>query len=140
MIDCSKFEKSLEHLKNQLGNHLASSNRTELSRLDRDAIAESVVQRFETCYDVLWKTLRRHLFENLGLPDVPNSPNLVFMIAAQNGVFSSPADQWMAYANARTNAAHDYSGEKASSTLAIVPQFVGDASALLATLKGYSSP
>jgi hypothetical protein len=36
-----------------------------LTGLDREAIGESVIQRFETCYDTLWKTLKRYLTEEI---------------------------------------------------------------------------
>ena len=39
-----------------------------------EGMAESVIQRFETCYDSLWKILRRHLVEALGIAEAPNSP------------------------------------------------------------------
>ena len=33
----------------------------EDAELDREALAESVIQRFKTCFDCLWKVLNRHL-------------------------------------------------------------------------------
>ena len=39
------------------------------------AVAESVIQRFETCYDCLWKVLKRYLVEELGVANAPNSPS-----------------------------------------------------------------
>ena len=51
-----------------------------LPELIREAIAESVIQRFETCYDCLWKVLKRYLIEKLGLAEVPNSPNPIFRL------------------------------------------------------------
>ena len=54
MVDYGKFEKSLKHLEAQLRNYRDSAQRHELSDIDREAIAESVIQRFETCYDCLW--------------------------------------------------------------------------------------
>jgi nucleotidyltransferase substrate binding protein (TIGR01987 family) len=131
MIDFGNLEKSLRHLDLQLANLSASADRSELSDLDREAIAESVIQRFETAYDTLWKTLKRYLSENLGLPDLPNSPKPIFRLAAQNRTLSSPVDVWLAYADARTATAHDYSGTKAQQTLKIAKSFALDARDLL---------
>ena len=131
MIDFGNLEKALRHLDLQLANLSASADRQELTELDREAIRESVIQRFETAYDTLWKTLKRYLSQDLGLPDLPNSPKPIFRLAAQSQVLASPIEVWLAYADARTATAHDYSGSKATQTLAIVQTFADDARALL---------
>ncbi|MBF0108369.1 MAG: nucleotidyltransferase substrate binding protein [Magnetococcales bacterium] len=83
MIDYDQLTKSLKHLELQFANHAAARNRPELSTLDREALAESVIQRFETCYDTLWKDLKRYLVEVLGLPKVPNSPKPIIRLASR---------------------------------------------------------
>jgi len=138
MIDYLKFKKSLQQLELQFGNYQRLAERAELSILDREAIAESVIQRFETCYDCVWKHLKRYLLETLGLPDVPNSPKPIFRIAAENYLFRSPTAQWLLYADARIQTAHDYDGEKAKVALALMPEFIADATALYQTLSGES--
>ena len=50
-----------------------AKDRPELTEVDCEAIAESVIQRFETCYDTLWKDLRRYLIETTGLAEIPSS-------------------------------------------------------------------
>lgn len=134
MIDYSKLTRSLQQLQRQLSNHQAAALRTELSELDREGIAESVIQRFETCYDTLWKILKRYLTEVMGVPDVPNSPKPVLRLAFENHLLPSPIEQWLSYADARTATAHDYSGEKARACLLLMPAFVADAIALHTTL------
>ena len=37
-------------------------------------MAESVIRRFEICYDTLWKVLRRLLIEELGIAEIPKQP------------------------------------------------------------------
>jgi nucleotidyltransferase substrate binding protein (TIGR01987 family) len=132
MIDYGKFQKALKHLELQHLNHQGMD--PSLDTLTREAIAESVIQRFETTYDCLWKVLKRHLGEALGLPDLPNSPKPLLRIAAENQLLPSPTERWLAYADARTDTAHDYSGEKMESTLALIPDFVSDAIRLYQTL------
>ncbi|MBF0419288.1 MAG: nucleotidyltransferase substrate binding protein [Magnetococcales bacterium] len=138
MIEYEKYQKSLKHLELQFANHMRALDRPELATLDREAIAESVIQRFETCYDSLWKVLKRHLVEVMGLPDVPNSPKPVFRLADQNHLLPSPVETWFAYANARVNTTHDYSGSKAATTLTIIAPFIEDAIALYRGLTGRS--
>lgn len=136
MIDYSKFKKSLKHLELQFENYKNSDSRENLTELDKEALAESVIQRFETCYDCLWKHLKRYLVDELGLPDVPNSPKPVFRIGFENKLFSSMLDQWLQYADARTDTAHDYSGEKAQECLDLMDDFIDDALGLYQTLTG----
>ena len=136
MIDYSKFQKSLQQLQRQQANWQSLSTREALSDLDKEGIAESVIQRFETCYDCIWKTLKRHLNEKLGLPELPNSPKPIFRIAADNQLLVNSDAQWLIYAEARVQTAHDYDGLKAASTLSLMPAFIADAIALYQTLTG----
>ena len=133
MIDHGKFELSLRRLEQQHDNWRHQN--PALSELDREGIAESVIQRFETCYDCLWKVLKRYLTEELGLPDIPNSPKPVFRLANENGLFASPLEQWLKYADARNDTSHDYDGEKASACLKLMPDFIDDAIGLFQTMK-----
>ena len=138
MIDQEKLKKALKHLELQYANYRHAQDRPELTEIDREAIAESVIQRFETAYDTLWKDLKRHLIDALGLPDVPNSPKPILKLAGENDVLAAPVATWLAYADARTATAHDYSGEKAAETLLIVEAFIHDAIKLCQTITGES--
>ncbi|MBF0296689.1 MAG: nucleotidyltransferase substrate binding protein [Magnetococcales bacterium] len=136
MMDHEKLGKSLRHLQRQLANLATVSARTELTELDREAIAESVIQRFAICYDTLWKGLRRHMTEELGLPDVPVSPKPLFRLAGRNDLLPSSVEQWLRYADARIGTTHDYSGGKALDTLMLAEPFWRDAVGLYQTLTG----
>jgi len=130
MIDYSKLQKSLKHLELQFQNYRLASNRPELTAIDREAISESVIQRFEVCYDTLSKDIKCYLIEELGLADVPSSPKPILKLAGQSDLFSTPVEQWLKYADARTATAHDYGGEKAAETLLLINHFIADAIAL----------
>mgnify|MGYP005860684463 CR=1 FL=1 len=134
MIDYDKFQKSLKHLDEQFKNYLSLDEKPYLTDIDKEAIAESVIQRFETCYDTLWKVLKRYLNEELGVPEVPNSPKPIFRISAENKLFTSNVTQWIKYADARIGTSHDYSGEKAENALALMNEFIEDAIDLYITM------
>lgn len=136
MIDYEKIQKSLKHLEEQYKNYLTIDEKDYLSKIDKEGIAESVIQRFETCYDTLWKTLKRYLNEELGIPELPNSPKPIFRIAAENKLFNSDEAQWIKYAEARIGTSHDYSGDKAGNALALMNDFIGDAIDLYITMTG----
>ena len=134
MIDYDKFQMSLKRLEEQHENYQQLD--ASLPAFIQEAIAESVIQRFETCYDCLWKVLRRYLIEGLGIPDVPNNPKSIFRLAHENDLFGSSLEQWLSYADRRIDTTHDYSGEKAQACLDIMDEFIDDAIGLYQTMTG----
>ena len=140
MIDYTKFTKSLQNLALQHDNYLGSQRRTDLSVLDKEGIAESCVQRFEVCYDCLWKVLKRYLIEGLGIPEVPNSPKPIFRLANENKLLVSPISTWMAYADMRTDTSHDYDGDKALACIGKLGGFIADAKDLYQAIAGNTLP
>ena len=82
MIEYDNFQKSLGRLEEQYENYREPDD--SLPELTREAITESVIRRFKTCYDCLWKVLKRYLIEELGLADVSNSPKPIFRLASEN--------------------------------------------------------
>ena len=134
MIDYSKVRLSLKRLEEQHENHLQQDSAVPV--LVREGIAESVIQRFETCYDCLWKVLKRYLNEVLGIAEPPNSPKPIIRLAYENGLFASSLEQWLQYAQARIDTSHDYDGEKAKACLELMPDFIDDAIGLYQTMTG----
>ena len=59
VIEYDKFQMSLGRLEEQHTNY--QNLDVSLPSVTQEAIAESVIQRFETCYDCLWKVLKRYL-------------------------------------------------------------------------------
>lgn len=136
MIDYSRFIKSLKNLEAQYSNFLTIGSRTDLGVLEKEAIKESVIQRFEICYDALWKTLKRYLVEEFGVPEIPNSPKPIIRIAAENKLLHPNAEQWLRYADARTHTSHNYSEKKAEEAVSLMHSFIPDAISLLARMTG----
>jgi nucleotidyltransferase substrate binding protein (TIGR01987 family) len=129
MIDYGKFKKSLQHLKAQFENYKTLDRNQPV--LMQEAVAESVIQRFETCYDSLWKVLKRYMREELGIPEVPNSPKPIFRIASENKLLAGNIEKWLDFADARVATSHDYSGVKAEYSLSVIPEFINEADSLL---------
>ena len=134
MIEYGKFQMSLRRLEEQHENYRNPD--ASFPDLIQEAIAESVIQRFETCYDCLWKVLKRYLIEELGIPEVPNSPKPIFILAHENDLFVTSLEQWLNYADRRVDTTHDYSGEKAQACLEIMGDFIDDAIGLYQTMSG----
>lgn len=134
MTEYDKFQKALKHLELQYNNHQTLDE--DQPELIREAVAESVIQRFETCYDCLWKVLKRYLTEEMGIPSVPDSPKKIIRLAGENELFAATIEQWLKYANARIDTTHDYSGEKADGALALIADFIDDSIGLYQTISG----
>ena len=132
MIEYDKLQKTLKHLEVQFENYRTLDE--NLPELIQEGIAESVIQRFETCWDCLWKVLKRYLELELGLPEVPNSPKPILRRATANNLFISTIEQWIAYADARIGTSPDYSGAKAQDALELMGDFVEDAIGLYQTM------
>ena len=133
-IDYSNFKLSLKNLETQ-HQHLLDLPEDYPPFL-HEGMAESVIQRFETCYDTSWKILRRHLIETLGIAEVPNSPRPVFRIADENQLLAAGGDQWQSYVQTRIDTTHDYNRGKAERAIEVMPDFIADAIRLYCALSG----
>lgn len=136
MTDCSRLIKSSKNPEAQYSNFLTIGSGTGLGAPGKEAIKESLIQRFEICYDTLWKTLKRYLVEELGVPEVLNSPRALFRIAAENKLLHPNAEQWLRYAGAGTHTPHNHSGKKSRGATALMGSFIPDAISLLAKKTG----
>ena len=135
MLDYTKLSKSLSHLQVQESNYQKQKGNPEIEKLMLEALQESVIQRFEVCYDNLWKLLKKYLEEELGLPNVPNSPKPVFRLMNENG-YLNEIEKWLDYSQARIDTTHGYNEEKMRSALKIVGNFINDAIDLFEILTG----
>jgi len=133
-VDYSLFQRSLRNLEVQHDHLLHLS--PEYPLFVHEGMAESVIQRFKTCYDMLWKVLRGHLMNSLGLPEVPNSPRPIFRIADQNNLLAAGSERWECYVQTRIDTIHDYDQVKAENAIEIMPEFIADAVGLYTELTG----
>ncbi len=134
MIEYNKYKKTLQHLIVQFENYRTLDKHQP--KLIQEAVAESVIQRFETCYDCMWEILKRYLSEELGIPEVPHSPKPIFRLAFENDLFISSIEAWLKYADARIGTSPDYNGKKAKVALKVINNFTKDAIALYETMSG----
>ena len=134
MTEYDRFQKALKHLEDQFENYRTLDD--SLPKIIQEAVAESVIQRFETCWDCLWKLLKRHLQEEIGLAEVPNGRNPVLRLANENQLLPGSVEQWLRYGKARVATAHDYSGKNTNDALHIMRRFIDDAIRLYQTLSG----
>ncbi len=98
------------------------------SQLERDG----AIQRFEYCFDLAWKTLKRHL-EKSGLMDL-NSPRSVFLAAYAEGVIDDE-NIWATIILRRNASVHTYNQKLADSLFGELPLYYGAMHSLLQKLK-----
>ena len=133
-IDYSNFKTSLENLETQ-NEHLLHLS-PDYPSFVHEAMAESVIRRFEVCYDTLWKVLRRHLIEELGIAEIPNSPRPIFSIADENRLLAAGVEQWELYIRTRIDTTHDYDEGKAARAIGVMSDFIDDATRLYTAMTG----
>ena len=134
MLNFDNLQMSLKHLEVQFQNLNNLPENTDV--LIREAVQESCIQRFEVCYDCLWKIGKRYLNHELGIPDLPNSPKPIFRLCNENNILPSSIERWLVFADARNATSHDYSGEKAVETLQEIGEYIKDAIKFYQTLTG----
>ena len=135
-MDYSTFKITLRNLDDQHTNLLELS--PEFPTFIHEGMAESVIQRFEICYDTAWKTLRRHLLETRPNDDAPNSPKPILRIAAENMLLADSGERWQEYADMRIHTTHIYDGAKAAAAVAAISTFIVDAVNLYCAMTGES--
>ena len=101
-----------------------------------DGMGESVIQRFEICYDTTWKTLKRYLAERLAIVELPNSPKPIFLLADEYDLLGDSGQRWQQYAQMRIDTTHIYDAKRAAAALALISDFLADAIDLYERMTG----
>ncbi|MDB5132421.1 MAG: nucleotidyltransferase substrate binding protein family [Mucilaginibacter sp.] len=115
------FEQALKTFKEAL-----LDNPSELER-------DGAIQRFEYCFDLAWKTLKRHL-EKRGFLDL-NSPRSVFTAAFTDGIVENE-DTWSTIILRRNASVHTYNQKLAETLFSELPVYYDAMYLLLQRLKG----
>ncbi len=121
-----RFEEMLNAYKDD------TADRTEL---EKDAIQDSLVKRFEYTLEISWKSCKRYLREEGFVEAATGSPKSIMRLAGEAGILRSVGN-WIGYIDARQSTSHDYSEEKADQVLAAVDDFYDDVIGLYQTLSG----
>ena len=87
--------------------------------IDTDQEKAGLIQAFEFCFELSWKTMKR-ILDKQGI-DV-NSPKSTFREAAKNGMINDP-QIWFAFIEQRNLTVHTYDSSKAALVVAAIPQF-----------------
>lgn len=103
---------------------------------DDEELRDACIQRFEYCFELSWKMLKRQL--ELDLPDASQvdamSYRELIRVGAERGLLTDPAD-WMLYRDKRNTTSHTYNAAKAADVALVIPAFAEHAQVLLARLQ-----
>lgn len=122
-----------------LRNALASLERGLVRRRSNPAdeeVRDACIQRFEYCFELSWKMLKRQIEFELGNTEEVDgySKRTLFRVAAERGLIGSPAP-WFVYLVQRNKTSHAYDARVAQEVAAVLEDFSLAARALLATLE-----
>lgn len=133
-LDLSSLENALQRLVEALQAYNADTSNS----LYRDAS----IQRFEFCYELSHKMLKRYLelaaanpteIDEMAFPDLIRTGN-------EQGLLRSGWGRWKDYRKARSITSHTYDENKAIEVMQIVPDFFLEGQALLLELKKRGTP
>jgi nucleotidyltransferase substrate binding protein (TIGR01987 family) len=133
-LDLSSLDNALQRLSEALQAYALDASNS----LYRDAS----IQRFEFCYELSHKMLKRYLelaapnpvaIDELAFPDLIRTGN-------EQGLLRSGWDKWKDYRKARSITSRTYDQSKATEVIQIVPDFLLEGQALLAELKKRGTP
>lgn len=116
---------TLEKLKKALDS-LDRGYKPNPSELERDGI----IQRFEFCVELTWKSAKKILSQNSIETDVPKN---VFRELASIGWIDNP-EIWFEFLKQRNMASHIYNEEIAIEIFSVVPSFITESKKLYETL------
>lgn len=102
----------------------------------RAALRDSVIQRFEYCFELAVRLLKRALRERAAVPDSVEARSFGDLMrdAAAAGLLDDPV-AWMEFRDARNRTSHAYDEQQATAIVERIPAFA-EAAALLASRIG----
>ena len=107
------------------------------TNLADEEVRDACIQRFEYCFELSWKMLKRQIEIELGnTAEVDSySKRTLFRVAAERGLINSP-EPWFVYLVQRNKTSHAYDARVAAEVAAVLEAFLLDARSVLTTLEG----
>ncbi len=135
ILDYAGFEKVLKNLECYHGTYL-EQRRIDVNPKIEEMHQMAVIKSFEICYAVTLKALRRHLSDELGVPDLGDGAKPIFRAADRNGLLSGGAERWFEYVKAYYMTSHEHDIAKFGHVMELIPAFLDDAVKLYEMITG----
>jgi nucleotidyltransferase substrate binding protein (TIGR01987 family) len=128
-LDLTSFQNALATLQEGLDAHQ--------SKPEDKFIRDACIQRFEYCYEITHKMLRRYL--EITEPSASEISDLEFpnliRLGFERGLLASEWVEWKTFRNSRNITSHAYDKEKAEVVFQSLPTFLTEAKFLLAKIE-----
>lgn len=96
-----------------------------------DIIRDATIQRFEYCFELAWKLMKRILETDYNMVEADRMTKKdLFRQAQEVGLITDPA-AWFGYLDARNRTTHEYSEVAAKAVYASAKRFLPDAKKFL---------
>lgn len=129
-LDLTSLEKAIDSLGQAMDKYEANKD---------DYMRDACIQRFEYCYELGTKMLRRHLAnisENPSSVKVDSFQNIIRQ-GYKKQVLKHSWDTWIDYREKRNKTSHGYNENVAKDVVEIIPDFFIEVSLLLNKLKDH---
>ena len=125
-LNLDPLENALRQL--EIGLKETQANLTELNR-------DGVIQRFEYCMDLSWKSIQRYLKVIAQIDEAKIRTKKDLFREAARLKFIQDAERWIEHYDARNDTSHGYDQRTAIMIFERVSMFLPDAKALLESLR-----
>ena len=127
-LELEPFRSALRSLERGLVRH-------RLHPLDEE-LRDACIQRFEYCFELSWKMLKRQIESEVGnTAEVDSySKRALFRVAAERGLIDAP-EAWFTYLVQRNKTSHAYNARVATEVALVLEAFFIDAKAVLKALE-----
>jgi len=134
-LDLESLKKSFNALKEVFAVSEDTERMSQRTHFEVIAIRAGVLKHFEMTYELSWKMIARWLNNNVtaGIADGISRRNL-FRLALENRLIQD-FDRWDNYHDARNDAVHRYSFERAEMIYRLIGEFISDTQDLIRALE-----
>ena len=133
-MDYTQLKTAIQRFREMLEAYRENAKRPPL---ERQAVQDSLIKRFEYTFEMAWKTCKRHLAEEGFAEAASGSPKSIIRLAAERKLIRD-AEAWMGYLAFRQDTSHDYSSDKAETVLDVAENFHRDVVSLYMEMTGES--
>jgi nucleotidyltransferase substrate binding protein (TIGR01987 family) len=135
-LDLTALRKAAQAFGNALAFAANVEKKTEgeIGFYELETARASVIQHFEFCYELCWKTMKRFIEMDIGSQADLLTRKDLFRLSAEKALIAD-FDQWVVYHMARNRISHVYEEEAAAEIYQIAKTFAQDMQTFLKTME-----
>ena len=134
MIDYTNFGKTLRSLVRNWNKY--QNLPADINSDDLEDHKLALIKAFEICYETMFKSMRRHMIEELGSTDNLAGNKPLIRNANESGLVRSSVEKWFQYVDIRNKVVHEYGIDRINDLAILLPDFISDAADMYQTMTG----